>query len=527
MSQSPSPAQADENPASPFAHPPPQHRRRKPKLVPMWQRFDRFVGLDIHKAFLTIVILDVAQNIVLSVRKLSWAEFPLWARKNLGRRDAVVLEMTTNSYFVYDLLEPIAGQVRIAHVPSIHAKMDAGAKTDLRDAESLARLLLQGEFEKDKGHVWVLPLPVREIRTLVAIRYDLVGIRTESKNRLHAVLHRHALDRPEGSLPFSDKHAEFWRELPGLSPCQRVEVRTHWNTLRFVEDEITRVEQDVAKVAAQEPAVQLLAQLVGFGLINAVTVIAAIGDIARFSKPGKLVRYAGLDSRVKQSSDSLWTGAISKAGRKDLRSAMVDVATHAAKHHPYWKREFERLSHKGAGVAYCAIARRLLIVVWHLLTDVAADKHGDAQQIADGYYAFYFDLGGKDNLPGAPSAVEYTREKLDELGIGKEVTEIVKNGKTGKRVILPPSEQDPNRVIERKRNTRGGKTEYPPFGCASIRPGPDPRTFEGRLLSGRSKPEGAKEHALSGSEGKRLLACERKKAAISSRTDDPSSEANG
>jgi hypothetical protein len=44
----------------------------------------------------------------------------------------------------------------------------------------------------------------------------------------------------------------------------------------------------------------------------------------------------------------------------------------------------------------------------------------------------------------------------------KEVTEIVKNKKTGKRVILPPSEQDPNAVIERKGpNMRGGQHEYP------------------------------------------------------------------
>jgi hypothetical protein len=109
-------------------------------------------------------------------------------------------------------------------------------------------------------------------------------------------------------------------------------------------------------------------------------------------------------------------------------------------------------------------------------------------------------------LPGAPSAVEYTREQLDDLGIGKEVTEIVKNKKTGKRVILPPSRHDPDAMIERAGpNMRGGVHEYPPFGCASIRTGPDSRTFEGRLLSGRSKPEGAKK--------KRPLVGPRKKVA--------------
>jgi hypothetical protein len=90
-----------------------------------------------------------------------------------------------------------------------------------------------------------------------------------------------------------------------------------------------------------------------------------------------------------------------------------------------------------------------------------------------------------------------------DLGIGVKVKALTRNKETGKRMILPASRHAPDDVIERKGN--GGQVDYPPFGCASIRAAPASRTFEGRLLSGRSKPEGAKK--------KRPLVGPRKKVA--------------
>jgi hypothetical protein len=107
---------------------------------------------------------------------------------------------------------------------------------------------------------------------------------------------------------------------------------------------------------------------------------------------------------------------------------------------------------------------------------------------------------------GQPSVAKFVREQLDDLGIGVDVKAIVRNKETGKRLILPPSRHDPEAVIERAGpNMNGGQVDYPPFGCASIKGKPDSRTFEGRLLSGRSKPEGAKK--------KRPLVGPRKKVA--------------
>ena len=53
--------------------------------------------------------------------------------------------------------------------------------------------------------------------------------------------------------------------------------------------------------------------------------------------------YAGLGTRVHDSGLTHQNGRITKAGRKDLRRAMVDSANHAILHHPFWKKEFQRL----------------------------------------------------------------------------------------------------------------------------------------------------------------------------------------
>jgi hypothetical protein len=195
-------------------------------------------------------------------------------------------------------------------------------------------------------------------------------------------------------------------------------------------------------------------------------------------------------------------GPTSCNGRGDIRHTMVDVATHAVDCHPHWKRVYKHLQHKGNGKALVAVARQMLMVVWHLLTKAEADRNADPVQVANGYVTFFRDVG-RENIPGQPPVAQFVREQLDDLGIGVAVKALTRNKETGKRMILPPSRHDPDAVIERKGN--GGVVDYPPFGCASIKAKPDSRTFKGRLLSGRSKPEGAKK--------KRPLVGPRKKVA--------------
>lgn len=168
----------------------------------------------------------------------------------------------------------------------------------------------------------------------------------------------------------------------------------------------------------------LLLQMSGIGLINAITILAAIGDITRFPDARKLVGYAGLGASVHDSGQTRRTGGITKQGRRDLRFAVIEAAHHASEKHPHWKREFERLEPRlGRNKAVVAVARKLLIAIWHVLTEGCVEKYADPEKVATGFFRFAYKVGVK-NLPDGVSAAQFTRNQLDKLGIGLDLTEI-------------------------------------------------------------------------------------------------------
>jgi hypothetical protein len=62
---------------------------------------------------------------------------------------------------------------------------------------------------------------------------------------------------------------------------------------------------------------------------------------------------------------------------------MVEAAHSASRHHGHWRAEFERLrSRLGPRKARVAIARKLLVVVWHVLTKGTVDRHAEAYHVA-------------------------------------------------------------------------------------------------------------------------------------------------
>jgi transposase len=208
------------------------------------------------------------------------------------------------------------------------------------------------------------------------------------------------------------------------------------DTLEFAQRQVKQVEEYLKQLSAEDERIPLLVQLPGVGMLTAVTILAAIGDITRFPNSKKLVGYAGLGTRVHDSGMSHSSGRITKAGRRDLRYAMVNAANHAVEHHPHWKKELGRLElHLGRSKAIVAIARKLLVAVWHILTDQVTDRFADPQNVARSFISHAYKLGRK-NRPEGQSALTFTREQMDRLGIGIDLQEISWGSKLRK---LPPS----------------------------------------------------------------------------------------
>ena len=168
----------------------------------------RFVALDVHKHYVMVAAVDAQQKVVLSPRRVSLDSFDSWIRHHLRASDSVVLEATTNAWDLFDQLQPHVASVTVVNPQLVKLITLARVKTDARDTIHLARLLAAGLLPS----IWVPPHEVRELRSLVAHRSRLIRQRTQARNRLQSVLHRHNLLPPEGT-PFANCHRAWWERL--------------------------------------------------------------------------------------------------------------------------------------------------------------------------------------------------------------------------------------------------------------------------------------------------------------------------
>jgi transposase len=385
----------------------------------------RFVALDVHKAYVMVGAVNGAQAVVVQPRRVTFTQFEGWAKKYLRPTDEVVLEATTNAWYVHDLLQPLVARVRVVH--PYHVKLIAASmvKTDKIDTLVLARLLAVNILPE----VWVPPMPVRELRALVAHRRRLVSQRSAAQNRLQSLLHRHTIVPPEGEL-FSAAQRAWWGEL-ALSPSEKLRARQDLVLLDTFTPLIEEAEAELARLSASPPwddLVPFLIQLPGIGLLHAMTILSAIGDITRFPSAKQLVGYGGLGARIHASGQTRRTGGITKQGRRELRATLIEAAWIAVRVHPDWRDRFERLQTRiGKQKAIVAIARKLLVVIWHVLAARAADRQAQPEAVARSLMKW----AGQHRLATSLglSRTQFVRQHLDRLGLAPDLDRLTYCGR--------------------------------------------------------------------------------------------------
>lgn len=323
----------------------------------------KIIALDVHRTFAQVAILENRKVRDAGRLELERENIVKFAER-LNVEDEVVLEATVNTKAIVRLLSPFVSRVVISNPLLVRAIAWAKVKTDKIDASVLAKLHASGFLPE----VWMPDEETERLRRVVAERVQLVSQMTRLKNRVHSVLHANLIPPYNASL-FTKRGRQWLEEQPVAHDQRRVILR-HAGELDRLGLELKQIDEDLAQTALQEPRVKQLMTITGVNMIVALSVLAAIGDIGRFSSPEKLVSYFGLNPRVRQSGDkAAYHGRITKQGRSHARAMLVEAAWSVSRTPGPLRAFFRRIREKrGNQVAAVATARKLTVVIWHMLS---------------------------------------------------------------------------------------------------------------------------------------------------------------
>ena len=123
-------------------------------------------------------------------------------------------------------------------------------------------------------------------------------------------------------------------------------------------------------------ALQRLDEIPGIGPRAAQIIIAEIGlDMTQFPTAGHLVSWARLSPRTIQSGPKTRSGHTGN-GNRYLKAVLGEDAAAAAKTDTFLGERYRRLIRRGPKPkALVAVARSILVIVWHLLADPTTRYH--------------------------------------------------------------------------------------------------------------------------------------------------------
>jgi transposase len=328
------------------------------------------VGLDLSRTRLDVHVMDQA-GVPLAVTTAAPDAGGLaslaYRVGEFGQPVAAAIESMTGARFVHDQLELRGWEVEIADAVKVKGLAPLACKTDKIDAWVLAELSRRDLVPA----IWLPDPAVRAERERARWRLHLVGHRTALKNRIHATLL--TFGHP---CPVSDLFGAAGRQLLDsleLPQPWAADVTAALHLIDLLEVEIDGCEADLRRLGAGHDYVPLLMTAPGIGWVLGYTIAAEIGDIARFPTPKKLVGYTGLCPTVYQSGRKDHRASLAKNGPKYLRWALIEAATHAARH-PAYATRYQTIKtrlgkQRGAKIARVDIARRLAEAIWYMLTN--------------------------------------------------------------------------------------------------------------------------------------------------------------
>ena len=366
--------------------------------------YPKACGVDVHKSFIVAVICDSTSVKHQYLRKRfstfpnSLIQFRNWLLDNDCQN--VCMESTGKYYVpVYNALEGHISNVVVTNPKWV--RCIKGEKDDNRDAKWIADLFKLGIVRSS----FIPNKDIRILRELTRYLYKLTNMRTSEKNRFTNAL---TVGNCKLDLVFSDifgksssaiietiisqekytdedilkniakncksSHEDILNSVRGISWESSQKQRMHiiQEHIDYLDKAIKSVREIIDSIIVPyDSAINLLCSIPGIDRKSAITIISEIGtDMSQFSSHYHLVSWAGLAPGCNESAGKKKSVKISRAGVY-LKPALVEVAHCAVKdkRNDYYGKKFNVISkRRGKKRAYIAIARKILVAIYHMLS---------------------------------------------------------------------------------------------------------------------------------------------------------------
>jgi transposase len=321
------------------------------------------VGIDLHRRRSVLVRMTEDGEKLETTRISNDPEYLRAVMARAGDSPEVVLEACYGWYWAADTLAELGASVHLAHPLGVKSFAFRRLKNDERDAADLADLLRMGRLPE----AWIAPPACRELRELVRHRAKLVGLRTNLKCQVAAVLASAGVQ----GLP-SDAFGARGRELLeriALPAAMRAKVDSVPRLIDAIDFEIDTFAHLVATRLRADPGWVAVQTIPGVGPILGAVFVAEIGDISRFRRPEQLTSWAGLTPKHHESDTKIHRGRITKQGSKLVRWAAIEAVQHIGAHTRLGAYRDAVAERRGRNQAKVAAARELVECVFYGLRD--------------------------------------------------------------------------------------------------------------------------------------------------------------
>ena len=329
------------------------------------------IGIDVHKITCVATIKSGRGR---KLEQTSFAndghgmdQFITHVRKRYGRYGEIkaVCESTANYWIrLHDELERRGIDTLLAHPAKTKRMAQANLKEDKIDSEILADLLRAGmvyeSFVPDRHY--------RDLRNMARTRLGFVRGVTRHKNKIHAILAKYDCALPMRGM--FTKRGMSWLRAALLSDTDRMSVDMHVEAIEMAQRQAARIERRIAQTADEDDRARLLMTIPGISYVTAMTLISEIVDIGRFKTAEKFAAAGGVIPSHRNSASTYRGGGITKQGSVWLRNAIVEASATTIRYDKRMGEIHKRIrKRRGAMKARVAVARHLLEIIWHMLTN--------------------------------------------------------------------------------------------------------------------------------------------------------------